>query len=316
MSPLENTRASPPGRVIKSVATEAEFKVFRDLIHAHTGIALGPQKRLLLEARLAKRLRSLRLSSFTEYHRYLLEQDATGEELTRCLNAITTNKTDFFREEHHFRYLAEEWVPALRTGYARTGSRTVRVWSAGCSTGEEPYTIGMTLLEAFGAARGWDIRILASDIDTEVLDRAAAGIYSLEQAAAVAKPLLARYCLRGIGDRAGFVCMRPELRALVTFRRINFLDDPWPIRTRFDAIFCRNVLIYFDRPTQQRVLERFVGLLKDDAVLFLGHSENIHGLVSGIDHIGNTIYRRRVTARGDAAGGTPREEGSSCPRQS
>jgi chemotaxis protein methyltransferase CheR len=316
MSPLENPRACPPGPVTKSVATEAEFKVFRDLIYTHTGITLGPQKRVLLESRLAKRLRSLRLSSFTEYHNYLLEQDATGEELTRCLNAITTNKTDFFREEHHFRYLAEEWAPALRTGCARTGSRTVRVWSAGCSTGEEPYTIGMTLLEAFGGGRGWDIRILASDIDTEVLDRAAAGIYSLQQAAAIPKPLLTRYCLRGTGERAGFVRVRPELRALISFRRINFLDDPWPIRTRFDAIFCRNVIIYFDRPTQQRVLERFLGLLKDDGVLFLGHSENIHGLVSGVDHIGNTIYRRHATAHGDAAGGTPREEGSSCPRQS
>ena len=316
MSPPENTRAPSPETVIREmVATEGEFKLFRDLIHAHTGIALGPHKRTLLQARLAKRLRTLRLTSFTEYHRHL-EQDPTGEELTHCLNAITTNKTEFFREGHHFRYLTEELVPALRTRSARTGNRSVRVWSAGCSTGEEPYTIGITLLEALGGTRGWDLRILASDIDTEVLDRAAAGVYSLEQVAAVPRPLLARYFLRGVGERAGLVSVRPELRALVRFRRINFLEDPWPIRTRFDAIFCRNVLIYFDRPTQQRLLERFVGLLKGDSVLFLGHSENIHGLVTGLDHIGNTIYLRHVTAHTEAGDDRPREEGSSCPQRS
>ncbi len=271
--------------------TDREFEVFRELIYTHTGISLGPNKRPLLRSRLGKRLRALGLTTFTEYHRFLTERDPRGEELARFINAITTNKTDFFREAHHFTYLAEQWVPALRARAARDGGRSARIWSAACSSGEEPYTIALTLLGALGSTLGWDLRILASDIDTDMLDRAAAGIYSMDQTATIPRPLLARYFLRGTGTKAGFVSVRRELRNLITFRRLNLLDDPWPIRTRFDVIFCRNTLIYFDRPTQQRTLERFMGLLKEDGLLFLGHSESIHGLVTGLKHLGNTIYQ-------------------------
>jgi chemotaxis protein methyltransferase CheR len=285
-----------PGAVREAGLDDREFEVFRELVHAHTGISLSAHKRPLLQARLGRRLRALGLSTFTEYHRFLTEGDPSGEELGRFINAITTNKTDFFREAHHFRYLADEWVPAAKARAGRTGDRAIRIWSAGCSTGEEPYTIAMTLRDALGTAAGWDVKILASDLDTEVLARAEAGVYSLDQVAAIPPPVLARHFLRGRGEDAGSVRVRPELRSLITFRRINFQDARWPIRSRLDVIFCRNVLIYFDRPTQQRVLRRFLDLLKEDGLLILGHSESVYGLLDGVKHLGNTMYRRTAAA--------------------
>jgi chemotaxis protein methyltransferase CheR len=282
--------------------SDAEFESLRKLVYRATGIALGPQKRQLLQARLGRRLRALGLKSFTEYLQVLAERDPGGEELTRFVNAITTNKTDFFREAHHFHYLAETQVAALRARAARGGDRTVRIWSAACSSGEEPYTIAMTLRDTLGPGAGWDVRILASDIDTDVLDRASAGVYSLDQVAPVPEALRKRYFLRGTGTNDGLVQVRAEIRALVTFRHLNFLDDPWPIRSRFDAIFCRNVLIYFDRPTQARLLERLVAHLKDEGLLFLGHSESVHGLSAGLQHLGQTIHQR-APSRAVASGG-------------
>jgi chemotaxis protein methyltransferase CheR len=288
--PLDERREGPAGG--EDGLTDREFEVFRGLVYTHTGITLNPHKRQLLQARLGRRLRVLGLTTFTEYHQFLTEQDPTGKELGCFVNAITTNKTDFFREAHHFRYLADEWMPAIKIRAARTGDRSIRIWSAGCSSGEEPYTIAMTIREALGPAAGWDVRILASDLDTDVLARAEAGVYSAEQTAPVPSALLTRHFLRGRGESAGRVRVRPELRALITFRRINFMDARWPIRPRLDIIFCRNVLIYFDRPTQQRILERFLALLKEDGLLVLGHSESVHGLLNGVQHLGNTMYRR------------------------
>jgi chemotaxis protein methyltransferase CheR len=246
----------------------------------------------MLYARLARRLRALGLETFTDYHRHLQEQDPRGEELRRLINAVTTNKTDFFREAHHFQYLAEQWVPALRARAARAGVRSARIWSAGCSSGEEPYTIAVTLLEALGGAAGWDVKIIATDLDTDVLAQAQTGVYQAARVEPVPGPLLSRYFLRGRGQSAGLVKVRDEVQALVMFRRLNFMEEPWPIRGPLDVIFCRNALIYFDRPTQRRILEGFLARLAPDGVLFLGHSESIHGLVEGLTHVGNTIYRR------------------------
>jgi chemotaxis protein methyltransferase CheR len=272
--------------------TGGEFEVFRALVRARTGIALTPQKRLLLQSRLAKRLRALGLATFTEYHEHLTLRDPHGEEMVHFVNAVTTNKTEFFREPHHFDYLREQWAPLKRRRTRRAGDRVLRFWSAACSTGEEAYSLAMTLLEALGEpGHGWDLRILASDIDTDVLAHAAAGTYGLEQVAPIAPALRARYLLRGRGASAGLARVRPVLRELTVFRRISLLDEPWPIRTRFDAIFCRNALIYFDRPTQARILERLVGFLKDDGLLILGHSETVHGLGLDLAPVGNTIYR-------------------------
>jgi chemotaxis protein methyltransferase CheR len=273
--------------------SDREFDLLRKLIHAHAGIALAPWKRYLVRSRLTRRLQELGLATFADYHARLLA-DSTGAELMRFINAMTTNKTEFFREPHHFDYLRSTWLPS-RGPCRRASDRHLRLWSAGCSTGEEPYSLAITLLGALNDAADWDIRILASDIDTEVLDRAAEGIYPMEHVGPVPRPLLPRYFLRGTGPRSGLVRVKPAARSLVAFRRINFLDEPWPIRTRFDVIFCRNVLIYFDRATQQRVLTRLVLQLKDDGLLFLGHAEGAHGLVSGLTRVGPTIYRRSGT---------------------
>jgi chemotaxis protein methyltransferase CheR len=267
--------------------SDAEFEAFRRLVHEVTGIALGPQKRCLVQARLGRRLRALALPSYGAYHRYLTQDDAGGLELTEFINAITTNKTDFFREPHHFEYLRTVWAPALVARAARTGDRRVRLWSAACSSGEEPYTIAMTVREALGA--GWDLRILASDIDTDVLARAEAGVYTGDQLAPVPAALRERYFTREADRRFR---VRRELAELIAFRRINFMDEAWPIRTRFDVIFCRNVLIYFDRDGQRRVVERLLSFLADGGSLCLGHSESVIGLADGVRHVGNTIYRK------------------------
>ena len=277
-----------PGSII---ASDTEFDLFRQLLYRHAGIDLGPHKRQFLQARLARRLRALGLPGFGPYYRLLTREDGAGEEMTRFINAMTTNKTDFFRESHHFIHLAETWLPGIRQRAGRSGDRSIRIWSAGCSTGEEPYTTSMVLRDGLAGFAGWDVRILASDIDTDVLERAAQGCYTLPQTSAIPPRALVRHFLLGQGDHAGLVCVRPEVRAPITFRRINLLDEAWPIRTRFDVIFCRNVLIYFDRAAQRRIIERFAALLKPEGLLFLGHSESLHGLVSDFEPLGNTIYR-------------------------
>ena len=292
----------PPSLTIPGIPRELsdrEFESFRALVAAHTGIALGPHKRVLLQARLAKRLRALGLTTFTEYHRVLVEQDPAGEEIVRFVNAVTTNKTDFYREPHHFAYLAERWAPEARDRAPGGDPRVVRIWSAGCSTGEEPYTVAMTLADTLANSTGWNVRILASDVDTDVLEHAAAGIYSVDDVRSIPRATLARHFLRGTGTSTGLVRLRPALRSLVTFRRINLLGPRWPIGARFDVIFCRNVLIYFDRPTQHRVLDRLAGFLTEGGALVLGHSEAIHGMVSGLRHAGNTIYHKEIDHAGD-----------------
>ena len=286
-----STTVVQPG---EATLSDRDFATLRELIYTHAGIALAPYKRYLVQARLGRRLRALNLATFGEYARRLAEGDSA--ELTQFINAMTTNKTDFFREPHHFDYLRTTWLPALRA----TGTRRLRIWSAACSTGEEPYTIAVSVLDALDGAMGWDIKILASDIDTDVLKRAEAGTYTLEQVAAVPAPLRSKYFRRGRGQHEGTARVGDAVRSLIRFRRINFLDDPWPIRATFDAIFCRNVLIYFDRPTQQRLLTRLLGYLAADGLIFLGHSESAFGLVAGLTPVGATVYRRSAGASSPA----------------
>jgi len=270
--------------------SDQEFRLFQELVKGSTGIALTDHKRNMVSSRLSKRLRALGLPSFQAYHDYLIAEPA---EMENFVNAITTNKTDFYREKHHFDFLEREIMPALKARAARTGERKIRIWSAGCSSGEEPYTIAITLREAIENLSAWDVRILASDIDTEVLTRSAKATYPEERVGEIPRPLLKRSFLQGTGEQAGLVQVAQEVRNLVTFRRINLLEEPWPIRTVFDCIFCRNVIIYFDKPTQQRLMERFATHLKDDGHLFLGHSESLYGLSDQFAFLRNTIYRKR-----------------------
>jgi len=278
--------------LVDFVLSDREFDLLRRLVYARTGIALGPHKRHLLRARLGRRLRALGLSSFSDYYESLAAGGA--EEMERFVNAITSNKTDFFREPHHFEYLLTTWAAARRFEGERTGRRRVRIWSASCSSGEEVYTLAMTLAEARLLPPARDTRILASDIDTDMLAATAEALYPVERVAPVPDELAARYFLKS--RDADEVRVRPELRQLVTVRHINLVETPWPIRARFDVIFCRNTLIYFDRAMQTRILESLITFLAPGGLLFLGHAESVFGLAGGLAHLGDTIHQRTAVA--------------------
>lgn len=269
-----------------------EFDALRTLIHRHTGVMLGDAKRNMLCSRLARRLRHLGMTRYGEYYRYVREQGPDGEEMQELINCITTNKTDFFREAHHFDFLKGTIIPALQARARQSGPKRLHVWSAGCSTGEEPYTLAMTLREAFGTAAGWDLRIVATDIDTEVLSKAQRGVYEEERIDALPEGIKKAYFLRGTGANAGMVAVRPAVRDLVQFRQVNLIDERWPIQERFDLILCRNVMIYFTRETQTRLLHRFADHLQPGGYLFLGHSENMQGMAETFQPLGGTIFQR------------------------
>jgi chemotaxis protein methyltransferase CheR len=278
--------------------TRDEFELFRALILKETGISLGDSKRALVVARMAKRLRDLGFNTYSEYYQLLSKNDPLREELPRMINCITTNKTSFFREPHHFDFLRQQLVPELQRRAAAGGQRQIRVWSAACSTGEEPYSIALTLREALGYGfPSWDVRILASDIDTEVLATAQEGMYPLESVASVPQQLQQRMFLRGVGKWDGFVQVRPQVRSMVSFRHINFVDRDWPVHTRFDAIFCRNVLIYFERTGQKTLIDRLAAMLQPQGYLFAGHSENLMWLTDSVVSVRSTVYRAREDTR-------------------
>jgi chemotaxis protein methyltransferase CheR len=276
--------------------TEAEFQQLRAFIHLHTGIALSDHKRALVYARLAKRLRHHHLECFADYYTLLTEQDPAGEELVEMINCITTNKTDFFREAHHFRFLADHAFPHFRARAAGGGSRRLRLWSAGTASGEEAYTLAMSVREAFPVHETWDIRILATDIDTRVLAHAELGEYTAEQATRIPDVLLHRYFYHGEGENAGRVQAKQMLKDLIRFRRLNLVDETWPMRGLFEVIFCRNVIIYFDRVTQRRLIDRFTQLLSPGGYLFLGHSESLIDAGSKLRHISQSVYQHQERA--------------------
>ena len=271
--------------------SDAEFRQLREFIHAHTGIALSEHKKALVCSRLSKRLRHHGLPRYSDYYVLLVENDPEGMELMAMINAITTNKTDFFREPHHFRFLAEQVFPAYKQNPHR--ERPLRMWSAAASTGEEAYSLAMTAREAMPSFNEQDIRLLATDIDTDVLSRAASGIYTHTQASQIPEALLRRYFLKGQGTHEGEVMAKPLLKSLVHFHWLNLLEDPWPMQEKFDVIFCRNVLIYFDKPTQQKLFQRLAGVLRKDGYLMLGHSEAMHGWDNIFKPVGYSIYQCR-----------------------
>ncbi len=257
--------------------TERDFEKIRALIHRRAGISLGSHKREMVYSRLARRLRTLQLSDFASYLT-LLEADDRSPEWEFFTNALTTNLTSFFRESHHFPLLAEH---AKKTG------RPYSVWCSAASTGEEPYSIAITLAEALGDRAG---TVLATDIDTQVLAKARSGVYSADQVAQLSPERLKRFFLKGTGPRTGSVKVKPELAATIAFEPLNLLAPDWGMREQFDAIFCRNVMIYFDKPTQGRILERFVPLLKPHGLLFAGHSENFSYVTRAFQLRGQTVY--------------------------
>jgi chemotaxis protein methyltransferase CheR len=272
--------------------TDREFALLRALVREHTGIALRDSKRALVCARLGRRLRHHGYTSFTEYCTHLAERDADGEERRCLINAITTTKTDFFRERHHFDFLQTVVVPAFIGD--DNGPIRMRLWSAGCSTGEEPYTLAITLLESLPRGRSRDVRILASDINTDVLAVAAAGVYGRDVLGDVPRALQQRYFEAVAGDPSRLT-VGPAARALITLRQINLCRRPWPIRTQFDVIFCRNVLIYFDPATQSRLLDGLLAALAPGGYVFLGHSESLLGAEKGLRYVTRTVYQKPLT---------------------
>jgi chemotaxis protein methyltransferase CheR len=267
--------------------TEEDFQWLRHAASSHSGIMLADVKRNMIYSRLAKRLRHLKLKSFSEYRRLLTEGDA--EEFSEFINAITTNLTSFFREPHHFEHLRRHALPAT---LARKGRRDpFRVWSSGCSTGEEPYSIAITLDQEIGDKPDPGCEILATDLDTRVLKHAEEGVYSSERVESLSVPLLRRYFQKGVGPNAGKVRVRDWLRRHVQFEQLN-LTRSWNLARRFDVIFCRNVVIYFDKPTQIKLFSSYAAALNEGGFLYIGHAESLHQVSDRFKLVDKTTYQR------------------------
>lgn len=262
--------------------TSADFARTRALIHHHAGISLAETKSELVYGRLSRNLRNTGSKSFKEYLD-TLEGNPSKSAVEEFINALTTNLTYFFREDHHFDVLAEH-LPTLQT--------PINIWCCAASTGEEPYSIAMTACEAFGSISP-PVRILATDIDTKVLETAESGIYSNERISKLSKDRRDQFFLKGTGKQDGFVKIRPELRSLIEFQPFNLLDPRWKFENAFDVIFCRNVMIYFDKPTQTKVLALFPTIMKPHSLIFFGHSENFMYQSHNLKPIGKTVYKLR-----------------------
>ena len=269
--------------------TERDFKAVQKLIFDLAGIALSNSKHIMVHGRLAKRVRQLNLRSYSEYID-IVHSGRNPDETTKFINALTTNKTDFYREKHHFDFLINKAFPALRDKTLAGRPKKLRIWCSASSTGEEPYTIAMTVREFFGINSDWDIRILASDIDTDCLAKASEGIYDAERLVDVPSHLRHSYFTRqGRSEDSPWVA-KPVLRDLITFRQINLQQAPWQINTEFDIIFCRNVMIYFNAETQSALIERFAEKLDPEGFLIIGHSESLFGISDRFKPLGETIY--------------------------
>ncbi|MGH7888341.1 MAG: CheR family methyltransferase [Candidatus Binatia bacterium] len=271
--------------------TEPEFSRFQKLIYRTAGIHLAPHKKTLLEARLGKHIRQLGLDSFDAYYKHVVAADR-GDELIRMLDHVSTNETHFFREPRQFEFLEkklfEEWRTAAAAGLK---PKRIRLWSAGCSSGEEPYSIAMLLLDHFPRHSGWELKILATDLSTRILDKAQAAVWPIVKAQEIPEKFLPQYMLRGTGSQDGKMKAGAEIRSLIQFERLNLNDQRYPLIGRFDAIFCRNVLIYFDNPSRTRVIERLIDRLAPDGYLFVGHAESLSGITDRARQVMPTVYR-------------------------
>lgn len=280
---LTNAQPSAPAREFEF--TNADFERIRKLIYDHAGIALAPVKFDMVYSRLARRLRA---NGDTTFAQYLARLEGGDErEWETFVNSLTTNLTSFFREAHHFEILASH--------LQKSGNRgPLKIWCSAASTGEEPYSIAMTLVEVFNSFTP-PVSILASDLDTNVLAHAERGVYTADRVEKLPRERVQRFFLRGAGSQDGKVRVRPELQKLITWRRINLLDASWPVQGPLDAIFCRNVMIYFDKPTQYKILKRMAPLLTESGLFFAGHSESLMHAADLLRPLGRTVYARTNT---------------------
>ena len=282
---MNETRRLTPASTTAASAREFsfsgdDFERVRKLIYQHAGISLSPIKQDMVYSRLARRLRATGAKSFVEYLDGLEKNG--GDEWERFVNSLTTNLTSFFREPHHFPIFAEH-LQKLGT------SRPIKIWCSAASTGEEPYSIAMTVIETFGEKVS-HVSIIASDLDTNVLATAQKGIYPIERVEKIPTERLRRFFFKGTGSQEGYVAVRPELKRLIEFQRVNLLEPNWPIRGPLDVIFCRNVMIYFDKPTQYKILSRYAPMMQRDGLMFAGHSESFLHAADLFKSLGKTVY--------------------------
>lgn len=264
--------------------TDKDFQRISELAGRYTGIVLGDHKRDMVYGRIARRVRKLNLFSFIDYLDYL-EANIT-QELSSFINVITTNLTSFFRENHHFEYLEKTVLPELRE--KNSTAKRIRIWSAGCSSGQEPYSIAMTLLKA-PMPTGWDVKILATDLDSDVLIKAKNAVYSITDIDGLTDVIVKNYFQHSSNNKE--VKVKEQVSKYIHFKRLNLLEN-WPMSGPFDVIFCRNVVIYFDKPTQKILFDRYADMLAVGGYLFIGHSENLNGISHRFENLGHTIYRK------------------------
>jgi chemotaxis protein methyltransferase CheR len=273
----------------------ALFQKFQKLIYAETGIWLGSAKTALLCGRLYRRLRELEIPSLKKYYEFV-SQPEQHEERARMIDAITTNETRFFREPRQFEFLAQTIFPRWQAEAQRgTRPKRIRIWSAGCSSGEEPYTLAMLLARHFSAEEGWDVHLLATDISHRVLEKARRGVYPISRAEELPEDLLHSFVLRGTGEREGEMKVKVDIQQMIDFRWLNLNEEPHLIEGPFDVIFCRNVLIYFDAASKQRVVDNLLRHLIANGLLFVGHAENLTSISAQLRSIEPTIYLKAVT---------------------
>ena len=269
--------------------SEKEFDHIRSLAMAHAGIAIADYKRSMVYRRVSKRLRALGMATVGQYCSFL-NSDAGPGEIQSLVNALTTNKTEFFRERHHFDHLTSTALPALLHRLERNGSHRLRLWSAGCSSGQEPYSLAMTLIGSVQNLQRWDARILATDIDTDILAKAHGGLFSADEIEMIPEALRRKFLVKCSGERTQFR-IHETARSLISFLPLN-LHESWPMRGPFDIIFCRNVVIYFDKPTQCRLFDRFADILEPDGYLYVGHSESLYKVSERFRSIGQSVYQK------------------------
>ena len=265
---------------------DREFVQVRQIIQDMTGISMGVTKRQLIYRRLTSRLKALNMDCIASYLDILRSGDA--QEIEQFTNAVTTNLTSFFRENHHFKFLSQTILPQIIAAKSRS-NRRLRIWSAGCSTGEEAYSLAITLRESLPNIASWDAKILCTDLDTNVVAKAAAGIYDRSRVEKIPRQQLQRW-FQPRGDR---FAARKALKDLLTFKPLNLMHE-WPMRGKFDVIFCRNVIIYFDKPTQRVLMKRYASVMENHGHLVLGHSESLFKVSDQFDLLGKTIYRKKA----------------------
>ena len=267
-----------------------EFNDLSSLIYGNCGINLTPAKKVMLETRLAKRIRALQMESYGEYYDYVCSDIGRREEFQFMIDEVTTNKTDFFREPAHFEYLTQEILPAIYHSQQEKGRRKINIWSAACSSGEEPYSIAMTVSDFVNKYPGTDYSVLATDLSVKVLKKASIGIYTTQDVEPVPGKYRQKFVMKSKNPRANEVRIVPQLRSKISFRQINFLDEFFPAKRNMDIIFCRNVLIYFDNKTKEKVINRLCGNLRPGGYFFLGHSESLQGISTPLEQLWPTVF--------------------------